>query len=192
MSVKIVVVPEDDRLDKYVLEPVFTAMLAYLGRPKATVRVVDNPKPRGLATVLRPEFVERVVTRYPMADVFVYCLDRDGRPGREDELRAVLDQVRARARPGQSAEGVLAVQEVEVWCLVTHFRDLPDSWDDVRREPNPKERYFAPLVNRVLPVAGPGRGRQALAADVARRYDLLRVRCPEVQEIEASLAEHLR
>lgn len=139
MTVRIVVIPEDDRLDKFVLQPVFEAMLAYLDKPHARVKVVDNPQPRGIATVLQPEFADRVVARFPFAHVYVYCLDRDGRAEREGQLDAAVARLRL-AAPGGRAEGILAVQEAEVWCLINHVTELGDPWPVVRSEPHPKER----------------------------------------------------
>lgn len=191
MSLNVVVVPEDDRLDKYVLEPVMKAVFSHIGRPHARIRVVSNPRPRGIDTVLTPDYVSRVLARYPMADMFIYCLDRDGRDDRDRQLRTVLDTMRRGMQAHQSAEGVLAVEEVEVWCMVTHVSDLPDSWDTVRQERNPKELYFAPLVEWLLPVPGPGRGRQILGRKAAGNYDLLRLRCPELQQLEQALSQYV-
>lgn len=176
-------VPEDDRLDKYLLDPILKAACRHVGRPRARVRVVDHPRPRGIATVLSPDFLNRVMLRYPMADAIVYCVDRDGRPGRVDEFDHLFEQVSGHSFTGRLGT-VLAHQELEVWALSLHRKDLDASWDDVRAEVHPKERFFEPLVQQLELQRTPGQGRMVLGEQAAKRYDLLRDRCPELQDLE--------
>lgn len=187
MSLSIAVVPEDDRLDKHVLQPVFTAMCAYLRKPHARVRVVDSPHARGVNTVMNPEYVQKVMRRYPMTDAIIYCLDRDADPGRDTALQTLIEQQQNAAYRGTLAGGT-AHQEVEVWCLALHVAKLDASWEDVRAHPHPKERFLNGLVDARGLGNSPGHGRAILGREAAKRYDLLRVRCPELQDFEQIIA----
>lgn len=190
MSFKVVVIPEDDRLDKYILTPVLKAALAHIGKPHATVTMVSNPHPRGIDTVLKDEFFERVTRRYGVADLFLYCIDRDASTSNDNRLRDLVSRVASLTRPSQRVDGRTAHQEIEVWGIAGSDLSLvPDSWETVRAHRDPKEAYFRPLAEAMNVHLGPGAGREHIGRLAGDQYARVRQLCPELQEIEAILLD---
>lgn len=117
--------------------------------------------------------------------LFLLIVDRDGRAGRQDQLRKLEDQASALLGDDRLLIAENAWQEIEVWVLAG-MTDLPAkwSWSDVRAEPHPKESYFEPYARgRGLHLA-PSGGREALARQAASNYDRLRQLCPELASLE--------
>jgi hypothetical protein len=176
----VLVIPEDFRNDQFILQPLMKAMMTSVGTSQARVRVCQDPLLGGISEALKLDNLKAIVKRYRgMVDLFILCVDRDGNEGR----RARLDELERQI--GDSLEGNRAFlaehawQEIEVWVLAGH--DLPSdwAWADVRREPNPKERYFEPYARNRNVIEGPGGGRKALADATARRLDRICQLCPE-------------
>ena len=79
---KVLIVPEDFRQDQFVLKPLFSRLLASLGKPRATVRICQNPLLGGVGEALKSERVAEIVDRYGgSVNVILLCIDRDGNPG---------------------------------------------------------------------------------------------------------------
>lgn len=176
---KILVIPEDFRKDQYMLKPIITAMMAKLGKPRTKVMICQDPLLGGISEALKWENIENIINQYPMVDLFLLCVDRDGKEGRKTALEKIEAQA-ASLLPSQRlllAEN--AWQEIEVWVLAGH--DLPTDWNwrDIRNEINPKETYFLPLSQRRNLLNDPGEGRKTLAEEAAKRYDRIRKLCPE-------------
>lgn len=177
MSFRVMIIPEDFTRDQYVLKPIVAAMFEAIGR-KAKVEVCQNPRLRGVSQALDWEQVHAIVDRYrAMFQCFLLIVDRDADPHR----RIALDNLEQRALDAFPAARFLAEnawQEVEVWCLAGH--DLEGvSWEDVRAERDPKERYFVPLARRRGLLDAPGQGRRQLSEEAARSYARLRQLCRE-------------
>lgn len=185
MSFNVVVIPEDDRLDSYILTPVLKAALAHVGKPSATVRMVSRPHPRGIDTVLTMEFFEQVARRYGTADLFLYCIDRDGSERNDVRLGATVRDASERIRRTQHVDGRTAHQEIEVWGLAGCDRSLlADPWANVRAHRDPKKTYFDPVAEALGVHRGPGRGREHIGRLAGSDYGRVRRLCPELQEIE--------
>src|SRR5699024_1200438 len=105
VSFNVIVIPEDDRLDSYILTPVLKAALAWVGKRRATVRMVSKPRPRGIDTMLTTAFFDQVRRRYGMADLFLYCIDRDGSPNNDARLRTAVQNAAQRLRATQRVDG---------------------------------------------------------------------------------------
>ena len=89
---RVLVIPEDFRNDQYLLKPLFERLFRSIGKPRARVRVCQNPLLGGVAEALKSERIREVVDQHDgMTDVFILCVDRDGAPGR----RHRLDQIEA-------------------------------------------------------------------------------------------------
>jgi hypothetical protein len=113
-----------------------------------------------------------IVDRYPMVDLFILIVDRDGDGGR----RTVLDNREHDMRAVLGRRGFIAQeawQEVEVWALAGQA--LPNSWhwNEIRSERHPKERYFDRFVEGRGLANGPGGGRVELGRDVGRRVTVM-------------------
>ena len=180
----VLIVLEDFRYDQYILKPMIVAMLKALNKPRAKVRVCQNPLLRGISEALKWERIAAIIDSYAQVDLFLLCVDRDGDADRQQKLQN-LEHKAKDILVGR--ERILlaenAWQEIEVWVLAGH--DLPKRWNwkEIRNEIDPKETYFDPFVehyfagNQSFP--GPGNGRKSLAAEAARHYDRIRQRCPE-------------
>lgn len=185
MSFNVIVIPEDDRLDSYILTPVLKAALAWVGKRRATVRMVSKPRPRGIDTMLTTAFFDQVRRRYGMADLFLYCIDRDGSPNNDARLRTAVQNAAQRLRATQRVDGRTAHQEVEVWGLAACDRTvLSDSFATIRAHRDPKEAYFDPAAEALGVHRGPGHGREHIGRMAGAAYGRVRQLCPELQEIE--------
>jgi hypothetical protein len=176
----VLVIPEDFRKDRYVLEPLVEAMMGAIGKGRAKVKVCTDPLLGSVDQALNWRRIEDILQRYQgMVHLFLLCVDRDGQARR----RASLDDIERRATAYLSAGRLLlgenAWQELEVWVLAGH--DLPSDWvwREVRQEIHPKEAYFEPFAKRRGLLDAPGGGRKTLGLEAARRYDRIRQLCPE-------------
>jgi hypothetical protein len=165
-------------------------MLKRLGKPRADVSIYDGPGTGGFEK--RKKQVGRIVSAFRQADLFLFVADRDGKPARADELRNVEQTARNGLKPGQAFFAVPAWQEVEVWALAAQ-RDLPSDWvwNEVRDDPSSKEHYFEVYVERRGLLGSPTKGREAFGSTIASNYDRVRQLCPEVQALEARIADWL-
>ncbi|NMF62548.1 hypothetical protein [Brasilonema octagenarum] len=176
----VLVIPEDFRKDQYMLKPIITAMMEALGKPKTKVRVCQDPLLGGINEALKWERISEIIERYKgMVNLFLLCVDRDGKEGR----RGMLDNISQQAANILTGNRLLlaenAWQEIEVWVLAGH--DLPADWNwqFIRNEINPKETYFLPFAAQRNVLDAPGEGRKLLAEEAARRYSRIRQLCPE-------------
>ena len=170
----VLVVPEDFRKDQFVLKPLLSRLLASLGKPRATVRVCQDPLLGGVGEALKSERVAEIVERYgSRVQVILLCIDRDGDAGR----RQRLDQLEAEF--GEGFLGAEAWEEIETWVLAGLKLPPKWNWADVRAEVQVKERYFDALARRRGVDGGPDGGRSTLAEEAARRMDAIRLKCPE-------------
>ena len=170
----VLVVPEDFRKDQFVLKPLLSKLLASLGKPRATVRVCQDPRLGGVGEALKPERVAEIVERYgSRVQVILLCIDRDGDAGR----RQRLDQLERKF--GEGFLGAEAWEEIETWVLAGLKLPPKWNWADVRAEVQVKERYFEVLAKQRGVDGGPDGGRSALAEEAARRVGAIRLKCPD-------------
>lgn len=176
---KVLVIPEDFRKDQYMLQPIIKAMMEALVKPKSKVIVCKDPLLGGISEALKWENIKYIIERYPMVDLFLLCVDRDGKEGREVKLDLLERQAKEILSNGKLFLAANAWQELEVWVLAGH--DLPNEWQwqDIRREINPKEEYFLPFAKQRNVIDSPGEGRKILAEEAAKRYNRIRQLCPE-------------
>jgi hypothetical protein len=186
----VLIIPEDFRHDQYVLKPIIQAMLEAAGKPRANVRVCMDPLLGGVDQAMNWDRLDGIIERYRgMVQILILAVDRDG----VDTRRAGLDGLEARAtaklgEPRFYAEN--AWQEIEVWAIAGH--DLPPdwSWNAIRTDRDPKERYFVPLAASRGLQNEPGAGRKTLALEAARNYKRVRERCTEdIAALENRLAK---
>ncbi len=178
---KVLVIPEDFRKDQYMLKPIIKAMMSHLGKTKAQVQVCQDPLLGGVNEALKLENILAIIEQYRgKADLFILCVDRDGKEGRKQALNKLEQEA---AKILTSRQSLLLVenawQEIEVWVLAGY--DLPSEWkwQKVRREEHPKERYFIPLAKQQNLLETPGEGRKIMAEKAAGNYKRLQQLCPE-------------
>jgi hypothetical protein len=184
--VKILVIPEDFRKDQYILEPIIRAMVQWCGVPNPRVEVCRDPLLGGVREAMSVNLLEEIVSRYPMVDLFILCVDRDGDEARRSGLDRIEREIENALGPGQRFVSEAAWQELEVWVLAG-LKDMPQDWEwrAIRRERDPKERYFEPMARRRDLDRTDDGGRKSLAREAARRYKRVRQLCPEdIQALE--------
>lgn len=64
---KVLVIPEDPKLDQYILKPVVARIFADLGK-SPRIEVLSNPRLRGVAEALDGSVLADVVATFPMAE----------------------------------------------------------------------------------------------------------------------------
>ncbi len=130
------IIPEDFEKDQYILKPIFQRLFQSACKPRARVRVCQNPRLRGIAQALNAERMLEIVERYRgMTDILIHCVDRDGEVGR----RHRIDQLESLCSAATVFLAANAWEEIETWILAGV--DLPSEWRwaDVRAEVHVKE-----------------------------------------------------
>ena len=173
---RVLVIPEDSRKDKDVLKPLFESLFTSIGKPKARIQVCENPVLGGVVEALKSERIEEIVKdNEGMTDIFILCVDRDGKAGR----RGRLSELEAEFGIGRIFFAENAWEEIETWVLAG--LNLPSEWrwTEVRAEVEVKERYFEPFASQRGVAGTPGGGRKPLAEEAARNIPAIRRKCPE-------------
>lgn len=180
MSYNVLVIPEDFTKDEHILRPVVEKILADVGRPRARVEVCRDPNFQGITGALSAGLLrEKVLLRYPMVDLFVLLVDRDGNQNREAAAANLETQLSAKLVGGRQFVAELARQEVEVFILAGH--DLPSDWrwQAIREDPSVKDTYFREFAHLKGTADLPHEGRKKLAAEAMTRWSRIRERCRE-------------
>jgi hypothetical protein len=177
---RVLIIPEDPTLDQYILKPIITAVLEAAGRPRANVQVCFAPLLRSVEQAMRWERISGIIDQYPLVDLFLLIVDRDGDEHRRARLDKLQEQAATKLPADRGFFAEHAWQEVEVWGLAgCHDLSEVGEWHNIRSERDPKEAYFNPYVERRGLQNEPGRGRRTLGREAASRYSRVRQRCPE-------------
>ena len=171
----VLIIPEDFRNDQYILHPIFRRLLGTLEKRTAKVKICHEQL-GGVGEALKEERLREVVERHRgMVDVFILCVDRDGKVGRRDRL----EQIESMFSDDPTFLCENAWEEVETWLLAG--LDLPKEWrwQDVRAQVDVKERYFEPLAKLRRVSDGPGGGRKLLGEEAAHNIAAIRTKCRE-------------
>jgi hypothetical protein len=78
VSLNVLVIPEDFRKDQFVLAPLVRRIFAEIGKPNARVEVCIDPLLGGISQALEWARIQEVVRMYPMVQIFLLLVDRDG------------------------------------------------------------------------------------------------------------------
>ena len=190
---RVLILPEDFTKDQYMLKPIIEAMMKAVGKPNAVVRVCQEPRFHGVDQLLDWEQLQPVIERYRgRVDLFLLCVDRDGKAGRRVALDR-LEQLAEETAPGRVVLAENAWQEIEVWVLAGH--DLPKGWNwkTIRQEEHPKENYYLLFAEKRGVKEAAAEGRKILAQEAAAVYRRLRQRCKEdIQNLETRIAERIK
>jgi hypothetical protein len=188
--VRVLIIAEDFRKDQLVLKPIMERMFREIGKPRARVEMCVDPLLGGIDQATNWERIADIVEMYPMTDIFLLLVDRDGIATR----RAALNNLETGAREILDDDRVLlaenAWQEIEVWALAG--QDLPAewSWQEIRREFHPKETYFIPWAEQRGLLDEPGQGRTTMGREAAANYRRVVSRCKEdVESLQKRLSE---
>jgi hypothetical protein len=176
----VLIIPEDFRKDQYMLKPIITAMLKELGKANAKVRVCQDPLLGGVGQALKWERIEEIINRYKgMVNLFLLCVDRDGKSGRKSALEKIEEKAANILGSNRTLLAENAWQEIEVWVLAGHNLPSDWNWQEILEEINPKEMYFIPFAQQRNLLDSPGEGRKTLAEEAGQRYSRIRQLCPE-------------
>ena len=171
---RVLVIPEDSRKDKFILKPLFESLFRSMDRPTIRIQVCEGPVLGSVEEVLKSSRIADVVSRHHgMIHMFILCVDRDGKVGR----RQRLDQIESEFGGSRVFLAENAWEELETWVLAG--LDLPVNWRTVRTEVHVKENYFEPLTVRLGVSDTAGAGRRTLGEQAARRIGAIRQKCPE-------------
>src|SRR5205814_2315292 len=139
MNVRII--PEDEANDKFILKPLFEAMLKESGKRDARVKI-HPPDPSGWEGVKQWRQVQQILDDFSEARLFILCVDRDG----HEQRKGILNDLERRANeslryPRRFFVAVHAWQEVEVWALAgIDWRLKPKwTWEAIRSERDSQE-----------------------------------------------------
>lgn len=187
----VLIIPEDFRLDQWLLKPIIKAMMTELGKPHANVKVCRDPLLGGVEQAMKWERIAEILDMNRTVHLFLLIVDRDGKEGRRLGLDALEQQAAAKLPSDRSFIAENAWQEVEVWLLAGH--DLPKEWQwkEIRETRDPKELYFEPYASQRGVLHKLGRGRKALGREAAKRYSRIRLLCDEVAALEEKIRTYI-
>lgn len=163
----VLVIPEDFRNDQHIVQPIVRKLFEQIGKPRAKVKICIDPLLGGSGEALKWSRIADVIDMYPMVNIFILVVHRDG----DEHRRSALDNLEQKATevlPDHRfffAEN--AWQEVEVWALAGLKLPKTWKWNDVRAEVNPKERYFEIIAKERGLLNEPGKGRTTLGREAA-------------------------
>lgn len=178
---RVLIVPEDPTLDQHVLKPVVERLFRDLG-VRCRVDVLRDPHISGISQALDPGVIAGVILDNPMIDLFLLAVDRDcDRFGNTAKARD-----RCREHAGRLI-AVVAREELEVWALALHRRDLGVRWQDVRAACDPKEDYWDPFIAGKRWLGTVGKGRKRAMRDLGAGWAGLLQVCDELGELRETI-----
>ena len=181
MSTKVLIIPEDFTKDEHILKPLVEKLMEQAGIQRAVVTVCRDPNFQGVSSAMDEKRIRsEVIERYPMVDIFIHMVDRDGLEGREVSARNLEAKFTQELEPkGKYFFAELARQEVEVFVLAGH--ELPDGarWQAIRADADVKNTSFKALVLREGTQNLPHEGRKKLMASAIRNFRGILTRCDD-------------
>lgn len=190
---KVLVIPEDAKYDRHMLQPIMARMIERWLEIPADVTVMDKMKLGSLSKATARDTLRRVVNQHRMFDLFILCIDQDDRTDEavadqiadiEDEMR---EHLRERNRPDDAFFAVVARREIEAWVLIGCEESGDWTYTELRQEPQVKERYFERYAQQRGVDEGQFGGRRPLGEEAARNYKTIRQHCDELQELERKI-----
>lgn len=171
---RVLLISEDFRNDQYILKPIFERLFKSLGKPSLRVEVYRDPLLGGVRKALDSDRLRKIVGQFQgMADIFVLCVDRDGKEGRRQRLNEIEVEF------GNAFVAENAWEEIETWLLAGVELPADWNWREVRAEKDVKETYFEPFAALRELSDAPGGGRKELGREAARRISAIRQKCPQ-------------
>jgi hypothetical protein len=181
----VLIIAEDDRNDRFILQPIVKAMFRILKRPRTRVDT-HVLRDGGWETVKEWGLIRTIIEGDRQTDLFLLCVARDSHEPRRGILNGLQEKALEVLSPPRLFLAENAWQEVEVWALAgIDWRLKPQwKWDAIRCERDAKEHYFEPIAKSRGLISSPGRGRSILGSEAARNYTKVRQNCPEVRSLE--------
>jgi hypothetical protein len=188
----IVVIPEDESNDRFILKPILEAMFQKLGKSYARVEIA-RPDPTGWEGVKQWKQLSEILDNFPLAHLFILCVDRDGHQQRRQILNSLERRANEKLRLPRRFFAEHAWQEIEIWALAGIRWALKRqwTWEAVRNERDSKEHYFEPISASRGLLGEVGGGRKTLGSEAARNYPKIIQNCPEVRDLEERIGQWL-
>jgi hypothetical protein len=188
--VNVLIIPEDFRKDQFVLKPIIERMFAEIGKPHAQVLMCLDPLLGGIYQATDWERIQDILEMYPMVDIFLLLVDRDGIKTRRNGLDGLEVKGEAVLADDRLLLPENAWQEIEVWALAGQQLPRKWRWVDIRREIHPKEEYFVPWAEQRGLLDEPGQGRTTMGREAAANYKRVISRCKEdLESLQLRLSE---
>lgn len=179
MSFNVLVIPEDFTKDEHILKPLVEHILEDCGR-KAQVQVCRDPNFQGVQAALNLDRLREVIARYPMVQLFILFVDRDGKPGRKQRTDEIERTFSVELEPeARRFLAEVAWQEVEVFILAGLTLPSYWKWNEIRSDANVKDTFFKKLVLLSGMSKHPHEGRKKLMAESISNWRRIKSRCPE-------------
>jgi len=186
---RFLIIPEDSRNDRYILEPLVHGLLEQAGYRRPKCRICNDPHLGGVSEALKSARLREVFDRYAgMVDVFLLCVDRDAERGRQRRLDDLEEEFSGERFTFIATQ---AWEEVETWALAGAALPGEWAWADVRRARDVKEDFFEPYVEIMGLQNDPGGGRRFLGRQAATNLQRVRQLCPEFDAFGTRLSEIL-
>ncbi|MEK6303873.1 MAG: hypothetical protein AABO41_24480 [Acidobacteriota bacterium] len=179
MSFNVLVIPEDFTKDEHILKPLIDRIMRDCGR-KAQVQVCRNPNFQGVQAALNISALREVIALYPMVNLFILVVDRDGNAGRKQRTDQIESTLSIELLPqARRFLAEVAWQEVEVFILAGLSLPADWRWNEIRADANVKDTYFKQLVVLRQTLKYPHEGRKKLMAESISNWQRIKSRCPE-------------
>ena len=82
------------RKDQYIVSPLMRRMFAEIGKPNANVKVCMDPLMGGVNQAMDWQRIGEVIDMYPLVDIFLLLVDRDGDQNRKAALGRIESQAK--------------------------------------------------------------------------------------------------
>ena len=191
MSFSVLVIPEDPQQNGHILRPLVRAIMRDVGRPKAKVNLLTQPRVRGYSQAVKAIRTE-LYAGYSFMDLWLFFPDADR--ANADAMQALETHVAAN---GATLLCCAARPELEIYACAAFRGDILENWEKIRCHPRLKEEVFDPLLNR-LPLLKrhggpkqPGAGRGLMIDESLKNLPLLFDLCPELRCLRDRIAKHL-
>lgn len=183
---RVLVIPEDQTYNGYILRPLVKAIVGDAGRPSVKVEVPPKPRIQGYPhaiTVIR----EELPVLYGFYDLWLFIPDSD---------RATSEAMRKLESDLAKQDVCLlccpAQPEVEIYACVPFRKEIRGTWEDARRSPHMKEAVFEPLLEKYGDPRRASGGRDLMIRESLRNLPFLYQLCPELRGLRDRIATLLR
>lgn len=182
---KVLVIPEDQTYNGYILRPLAKAIMADAGRRSAKVTIAPRPRLRGYAHAMRAIRGE-LPDLYGFYDLWLFVPDADRASA--DAMQTLENELAERSI---SLLCCAAQPELEIYACAAFRSDMQETWEEARQNPRMKEEVFQPLVRLHGVARQPGASRRMMITRSLRNVPLLFRLCPELKRLRDRIAEHL-
>ncbi|MGH9763651.1 MAG: hypothetical protein ACREDR_25440 [Blastocatellia bacterium] len=144
------------------------------------MEVCGNPNFQGVDAALNINALRtEILQRYPMVDLFVLFVDRDGIAGRKAKTENIEKTLSGELPKGRAFFAEVAWQEAEIFILAGHSWPSTWKWKEMRADANVKNTFFKKLVKLQGTGNLPHEGRKKLMSEAMGNWRRIKTRCPE-------------